>query len=90
MMFVKGNLIFKKMFVNIAEVFIRQIHYITNTGKVRLVLEEPEPGVTVVNLTQTDVPEEDRYGNSTVVENTERGWRDLIFHKIRAVFGFGV
>ncbi|XP_071720379.1 uncharacterized protein [Rutidosis leptorrhynchoides] len=57
---------------------------------VRLVLEEPEPGVTVVNLTQTDVPEEDRYGNSTVVENTERGWRDLIFHKIRAVFGFGV
>ncbi|KAK9057678.1 hypothetical protein SSX86_022514 [Deinandra increscens subsp. villosa] len=57
---------------------------------VRLVLEEPEPGVTVVNLTQTDVPEEDRYGNSTVVENTERGWRDLIFHKIRAVFGFGI
>lgn len=57
---------------------------------VRLVLEEPEPGVTVVKLTQTDVPEEDRYGNSTVVENTERGWRDLIFHKIRAVFGFGV
>ncbi|XP_076904634.1 uncharacterized protein LOC143560147 [Bidens hawaiensis] len=57
---------------------------------VRLVLEEPEPGVTVVKLTQTDVPEEDSYGNSTVVENTERGWRDLIFHKIRAVFGFGV
>lgn len=57
---------------------------------VRLVLEEPEPGVTIVKLTQTDVPEEDRYGNSTVVENTERGWRDLIFHKIRAVFGFGV
>ncbi|KAL4587563.1 hypothetical protein LXL04_000435 [Taraxacum kok-saghyz] len=57
---------------------------------VRLVLEEPEPGVTVVKLTQTDVPEEDRYGNATVVENTERGWRDLIFHKIRAVFGFGV
>ncbi|KAL7600989.1 uncharacterized protein LOC111908785 [Lactuca sativa] len=57
---------------------------------VRLVLEEPEPGVTVVKLTQTDVPDEDRYGNSTVVENTERGWRDLIFHKIRAVFGFGV
>ncbi|KAJ9543791.1 hypothetical protein OSB04_023498 [Centaurea solstitialis] len=59
-------------------------------SQVRLVLEEPEPGVTVVKLTQTDVPEEDRYGNSTVVENTERGWRDLIFHKIRAVFGFGV
>lgn len=57
---------------------------------VRLTLEEPESGVTVVKLTHTDIPEEDRYGNSTVVENTERGWRDLIFHKIRAVFGFGL
>ncbi|XAR68611.1 hypothetical protein NMG60_11003798 [Bertholletia excelsa] len=57
---------------------------------VRLSFEEPEPGVTVVKLTHTDVPEEDRYGNATVVENTERGWRDLIFHKIRAVFGFGI
>lgn len=29
--------------------------------QVRLVLEEPEPGVTVVKLTQTDVPDEDRF-----------------------------
>ncbi|KAL1351401.1 hypothetical protein HN51_015310 [Arachis hypogaea] len=57
---------------------------------VKLVLEEPEPGVTVVKLTHNDVPEEDRYGNATVVENTERGWRDLIFQRIRAVFGFGI
>ncbi|ERN11128.1 activator of 90 kDa heat shock protein ATPase homolog [Amborella trichopoda] len=57
---------------------------------VRLIFEEPEPGVTIIKLTQTDVPEEDRYGNATVVENTERGWRDLIFHKIRAVFGYGI
>ncbi|KAL2535138.1 Aha1 domain-containing protein [Abeliophyllum distichum] len=57
---------------------------------VRLSFDEPESGVTVVHLSHTDVPEEDRYGNATVVENTERGWRDLIFHKIRAVFGFGI
>ncbi|KAF3338457.1 activator of heat shock protein ATPase [Carex littledalei] len=57
---------------------------------VRIVFDEPEPGVTIINLTQTDIPEEDKYGNSTVVENTERGWRELIFHKIRAVFGFGI
>ncbi|XWS43257.1 hypothetical protein CRYUN_Cryun16bG0087400 [Craigia yunnanensis] len=57
---------------------------------VRLVFDEPEPGVTLIKLTHTDVPEEDRYGNATVVENTERGWRDLIFNKIRAVFGFGI
>ncbi|KAK2363527.1 activator of 90 kDa heat shock protein ATPase protein [Trifolium repens] len=58
--------------------------------QVKLVFEEPEPGVTVVKLTHTDVPEEDRYGNATVVENTERGWRELIFQRIRAVFGFGI
>lgn len=57
---------------------------------VRITFEEPQSGVTVINLTHTDVPEEDRYGNATVVENTERGWRDLIFHRIRAVFGFGI
>ncbi|KAI4348795.1 hypothetical protein L6164_009473 [Bauhinia variegata] len=57
---------------------------------VKLVFDEPEPGVTVIKLTHTDVPEEDRYGNATVVENTERGWRDLIFQRIRAVFGFGI
>ncbi|CAI9100995.1 OLC1v1038209C1 [Oldenlandia corymbosa var. corymbosa] len=57
---------------------------------VRLTFDEPESGVTIVNLVHSDVPEEDRYGNATVVENTERGWRDLIFHKIRAVFGFGI
>ncbi|PPD85870.1 hypothetical protein GOBAR_DD17190 [Gossypium barbadense] len=57
---------------------------------VRLVFNEPEPGVTVIKLTHSDVPEEDRYGNATVVENTERGWRDLTFNKIRAVFGFGI
>lgn len=57
---------------------------------VRLTLDDPEPGVTVVKVLHTDIPEEDRYGNATVVENTERGWRDLILNKIRAVFGFGI
>ncbi|PIM98195.1 hypothetical protein CDL12_29327 [Handroanthus impetiginosus] len=58
--------------------------------QVRLTFEEPESGVTIVKLTHNDVPEEDRYGNATVVENRERGWQDLIFHRIRAVFGFGI
>lgn len=60
------------------------------TLQVRITFEEPQSGVTVINLTHTDVPEEDRYGNATVVENTERGWRDLIFNRVRAVFGFGI
>lgn len=59
-------------------------------SNVILSFEEPEVGLTVVKLTQTNVPDEDRYGNATVVENTERGWKDLIFHKIRAVFGYGL
>eukprot|EP00246_Nothoceros_aenigmaticus_P011643 TRINITY_DN3253_c0_g1_i2.p1 TRINITY_DN3253_c0_g1~~TRINITY_DN3253_c0_g1_i2.p1 ORF type:complete len:347 (+),score=65.43 TRINITY_DN3253_c0_g1_i2:111-1151(+) len=59
-------------------------------SNVCLSFEEPEAGVTVVKLTQTDVPEEDRYGNETVIENTTKGWKELIFHKIRAVFGYGL
>ncbi|KAI4365433.1 hypothetical protein MLD38_021417 [Melastoma candidum] len=57
---------------------------------VKLAFEEPEPGVTVIRLTHSDIPEEDRYDNATVAENTERGWRNLTFHRIRAVFGFGI
>lgn len=30
------------------------------TFQVKITFEEPEPGVTIVNLTHTDVPEEDR------------------------------
>ncbi|WVZ92575.1 hypothetical protein U9M48_038626 [Paspalum notatum var. saurae] len=59
-------------------------------SSVRLVFDEPESGVTIIKLKQTDVPEEDKYGNATVVENTERGWRELIFQRIRGVFGFGI
>ncbi|KAJ8754553.1 hypothetical protein K2173_005714 [Erythroxylum novogranatense] len=57
---------------------------------VRLTFDEPERGITVVKLIHSDIPEEDRYGNATVAENTERGWRDHIFHRIRAVFGFSI
>ena len=28
--------------------------------QVKIAFEEPEPGVTIVNLTHTDIPEEDR------------------------------
>ncbi|CAI5466441.1 unnamed protein product [Closterium sp. Yama58-4] len=52
-----------------------------------ITFEEPQVGDTILRLTQTNVPEEDRFGNATVFETTERGWRDLIFARIRAVFG---
>ena len=53
-------------------------------------IEEPEPGHTHVTLTQTGIPEEDKFGNHDVLGTTEKGWRDLIFYRIRAVFGFGL
>jgi activator of HSP90 ATPase len=53
-------------------------------------IAEQEPGHTVVTLTQTGVPDEDKFGNHDVVNTTEQGWRNLIFHRIRAVFGFGL
>ncbi|KMZ71719.1 Activator of 90 kDa heat shock protein ATPase [Zostera marina] len=57
---------------------------------VRMEFDEPESGLTIIKLTQVNVPIEDRFGNSTVVENTEKGWKDLIFQRIRNVFGFGM
>jgi activator of HSP90 ATPase len=53
-------------------------------------IDESEPGLTKLTLTQTGIPEEDRYGNHDVVGTTENGWKNLIFYKIRAVFGYGL
>lgn len=36
-------------------------------SQVRLTLDEPEPGVTVVKLTHTDIPEEDRCVSFNVI-----------------------
>lgn len=58
--------------------------------QVTLAIDEPEPGHTVVQLTQEGIPEEDKFGNHDVIGTTEHGWRQLIFFKIKAVFGYGI
>ncbi|CAK0780341.1 hypothetical protein CVIRNUC_005018 [Coccomyxa viridis] len=60
------------------------------TSKVTITLEEVQDGVTVLKLIQKGIPKEDRYGNSEIVDNTTHGWKNQIFHRIRAVFGFGL
>lgn len=52
--------------------------------------EEPEPGTTIVTLEHTKIPEEDQFGNADVYDTTAAGWKQQIFHKIRAVFGYGL
>ena len=56
---------------------------------VTLTFREPEPGNCFVDLVQTNVPECDKFGNETVMDTTENGWKNLIFARIRQVFGFG-
>lgn len=58
--------------------------------QVRISLEELQEGVTLLKMVQKGVPKEDRFGNGEVVENTTHGWKQQIFHRIRAVFGFGL
>ncbi len=53
-------------------------------------LEEPEPGHAILRMTQTGLPEADKFGNEDVRENTEKGWRVQLFLRIRQVFGFGL
>lgn len=42
-------------------------------------LQEPEHGTTVLTLVQTGVPRCDAFGNETVVETTETGWKQNVF-----------
>ncbi|KIZ07471.1 Activator heat shock protein ATPase [Monoraphidium neglectum] len=58
-------------------------------SRVELAMEEPEPGATVLRLTQTEIPEEDRFGNHDVKLQVERGWEEQVFKRIKQVFGFG-
>ncbi|KFK44668.1 hypothetical protein AALP_AA1G288300 [Arabis alpina] len=38
---------------------------------VKIAFDEPQPRVTIVNLTHTDVPEEDRYGNTIMPKDIQ-------------------
>lgn len=53
-------------------------------------LREPEPGHTVLQLKHTGLPEADKFGHGDVQDQVENGWKQQIFHRIRAVFGYGV
>ncbi|GMH40944.1 hypothetical protein BSKO_08848 [Bryopsis sp. KO-2023] len=53
-------------------------------------ITSPQEGTTVVNLSQTGIPEEDQFGNENVKSMTENGWTGQIMTRIRAVFGYGL
>jgi len=56
---------------------------------VTIAISEPERGSTLVTLTQTGIPLADRFGNETVFDTTENGWKNLIWNRIRQCFGYG-
>jgi len=59
-------------------------------SRVTMDLAEPAAGTTVLELRQTGVPTADRAGSGGTVERMEVGWRDMVFDRIRRVFGYGV
>jgi activator of HSP90 ATPase len=56
---------------------------------VTITFREPEPGNCFVHLKQDDVPETDAFGNESVMDTTEIGWKEQIFDRIRQAFGYG-
>lgn len=58
--------------------------------QVDIKLEEPEQGTTILTLHHVGIPHEDKYGNSDVEGTTRNGWQNLILHRIKAVFGYGL
>ena len=57
---------------------------------VTIKIHEKEPGNTVVTLTQTEIPEVDKFGNGDTERTVENGWKGMIFERIKAVFGYGI
>ncbi|KAG1677031.1 hypothetical protein FOA52_001200 [Chlamydomonas sp. UWO 241] len=53
-----------------------------------ITLDTPEHGTTVLKLHQTGIPHEDKFGQG-VMDQTETGWRQQVFNRIRQVFGYG-
>jgi activator of HSP90 ATPase len=58
-------------------------------SRVVITLAEPAYGTTVVSLEQSGVPARDVFGNETVLETTEQGWKQNFWDRIRKVFGYG-
>ena len=58
-------------------------------SRVTITLSEPEYGTTVLLLEQSGVPARDKFGNESVLDTTEAGWRLNYFDRIRKVFGYG-
>eukprot|EP00877_Chromochloris_zofingiensis_P012863 jgi/Chrzof1/7830/Cz02g38040.t1 len=56
-------------------------------SKVTIELSEPEPGTTVLDLQQTDIPAADKFGNQDVIDTVEKGWAEQVFRRIKTVFG---
>lgn len=59
-------------------------------SKVRIELDEKERGRVTLKLRQTDIPEEDRFGNHDTLKVTEMGWRSQILMRMKQVFGYGM
>jgi activator of HSP90 ATPase len=58
-------------------------------SRVVITLREPEYGTTMLELEQSGVPSRDRFGNETVLDTTESGWKLNFWDRIRKVFGYG-
>jgi activator of HSP90 ATPase len=59
-------------------------------SRVTMDFSEPDAGTTVVSLRQTGVPTADKTGAAGTVERMEAGWRDMVFDRVRRVWGYGV
>lgn len=61
----------------------------SSTSRVIITLEEKEKGSVALTLKQTNIPDQDRYGNHDVLSMTQAGWKQQVLMRIRQVFGYG-
>ncbi len=51
-------------------------------------LTQVKPGVVKLELKQTGIPEEDKYGNRDIAAKVKRGWNDFFWTRINKVVGY--
>eukprot|EP00823_Brevimastigomonas_motovehiculus_P005050 TRINITY_DN350_c0_g1_i1.p1 TRINITY_DN350_c0_g1~~TRINITY_DN350_c0_g1_i1.p1 ORF type:complete len:191 (-),score=34.81 TRINITY_DN350_c0_g1_i1:217-789(-) len=57
---------------------------------VELNFKEIRDSVTQVDMSQTGIPLEDRYGNHDIPEKVSKGWRNYFFERIEKVLGYSL
>jgi activator of HSP90 ATPase len=57
---------------------------------VKITLDSPEYGETILTLYQSGIPQSDKFGNEGIPERVADGWKNHFWNKIAKIIGFEI